>query len=428
MRTMVLLALWLVAGARAADEFEREPINYSEATPDNAVTRLQRRIDAGAVTLAYDERRGYLESVLSELRVPVSSQTLVFSKTSLQLRRISPETPRALYFNDEVYVGYCQQGDVVEISATDHRLGAVFYTLDQAEERKPRFARQTENCMLCHASSRTGGVPGHTLRSVFADGRGDMILSEGTIRVDQTTPFADRWGGWYVTGTHGKQPHRGNLITRSRRVERPVENAAGLNVTDLGGRIRRSAYLTGHSDLVALLVLEHQTEAHNLMTRASFTARQAEHQEKVLNREMKLPADHRWDSTGRRIRSAGDELLRYLLFRGEAALAEEVRGSSAFAAEFARKGPRDAKGRSLHDFDLKTRLFRYPCSYLIHSSYFDALPCAVRDHVLRRLWEVLTGRDRSGEFGHLSAADRAAIREILVATKPGLPGYWREGG
>jgi hypothetical protein len=424
----IALVAWLTLAtlhAHAADEFERDPINYSAATPDNVVSRLQKRLDAGDASLTYEPGVGYLKSVLRELAVPVSSQTLVFSKTSLQLRRISPATPRALYFSDDVYVGFCQQGDVMELSATDHNLGAVFYTLDQTDEKKPRFTRQTDSCMLCHASSRTGGVPGHTLRSVFTDTRGDMLLAEGTIRVDQTTPFEDRWGGWYVTGTHGKMTHRGNFVSPTRRVSRPIDNRAGLNVSDLSDRFRRSVYPSVHSDIVALLVLEHQTEAHNLMTRASFTTRMAQHQEKTLNREMKLPDDHRWDSTGRRIRSAGDDLLRYLLFRGEAPLSDAVKGSSDFAREFARQGPRDAKGRSLRDFNLKTRLFEYPCSYLIYSSYFDALPAAVREHVLRRLWEVLTGRDTSGEFEHLSAADRKAILEILRATKPGLPAYWK---
>jgi hypothetical protein len=421
------LTLWLCTALRAvaADDFEREPIRYSSSTPDNVVSRLQQRLAAGKVKLTHDKKSGYLRSVLRELQVPVSSQMLVYSKTSLQRNRISPRTPRALYFNDDAYVGYCSGGDVLELSAVDPQLGTVFYTLEQDADKMPRFARQTDRCTLCHSSSQTQGVVGHVVRSVFSDPSGYPILSAGTYRVDQTTAIEKRWGGWYVTGTHGKQEHLGNLIVRTRTVEQPVDNKAGLNVTDLGDRFERSAYLSGHSDIVALLVMEHQTDAQNYLTRANFDTRQALHAEQSLNKEMNLPATHRWKSTDSRIRSAGEDLLKVLLFSEEAPLSGKVRGTSTFAADFSKRGLRDKQGRSLRDFDLEKRLFRYPCSYLIYSKSFDALPAPVRDYVLERLRKVLTGADKGKEFDHLSAIDREAIREILVATKPNLPASWR---
>ncbi len=427
MRRGATLAALLVLGGigTAADEFEREPIRYSSAAPANRVSRLQQRLDSGKAKLTYDKQTGYLRSLLAELDVPVSSQMLVFSKTSLQRQRIAPSTPRAVYFGDDVYVGFCHNGDVLEVSAVDPRLGAVFYTLDQTEAARPRFVRQGDNCLLCHGGSLTHRVPGHVVRSVFVGPTGLPILSAGTTRVDQTTPLEKRWGGWYVTGTHGKQSHLGNLVVRTRTVSFPVENAAGQNVTDLGDRIARAAYLSPHSDLVALMVLEHQADAHNHITQANFAARLALHQEQELNRELKLPPTNAWDSTGVRIRSAGDDLVRYLLFCEEAPLTGKVKGTSTFAADFVKRGPRDGRGRSLRDLDLEKRLFRYPCSYLIYSEAFDALPERMRDHVLRRLHEVLTGKDTSKDFAHLSPADRKAIREVLVATKPNLPAYWR---
>jgi hypothetical protein len=411
-------------GARAED-FDKEPIRYSTAPADNAVARLQGRLDAGKARLAHEGRFGYLPSLLRELGVPPSSQTLVFSKTSLQRHRIAPRTPRAVYFSDDVYVGYCRDGDVLEVSAADARLGTAFYTLEQSAAKKPHFRRRGETCLLCHGSSRNNGVPGHLVRSVYPDALGLPILSGGTHKTDHTSPFKDRWGGWYVTGTTGRQGHLGNLVVHTRSVPDPVDNTAGLNVKDLGDRIERSAYLSGHSDVVALMVLAHQAEGHNLIAQANFTARLALHQAAALNREMKLPPTYQWESTGSRIRGAGDALAKYLLFSGEAGLTDEVRGTSGFAAEFSRRGPRDARGRSLRDFDLRRRLFKYPCSYLIYSASFDALPGPVREHVLRRLWDVLTGRDTGKEFSHISAEDRQAIREILVATKPNLPDYWR---
>lgn len=424
----LVLAFFLCAGWPAnvaADDLEREPIRYSTTAPQNVVSRLEERLQAGKAQLVYEENFGYLRSLLRELNVSQSSQMLVFSKTSFQRNRIAPRTPRALYFSDEVYVGFCQLGDVLEVSAVDPRLGTVYYTLEQARGEKPRFVRQGDNCLICHASTQTQGVPGHLVRSTFPDSSGFPLLAAGTFRIDHTSPLKNRWGGWYVTGTHGKQTHLGNLIVRGRHVPEPLDNAAGLNLTSLGERVGRSAYLTAHSDIVALMVLEHQAEGHNLLTRAAFQTRQALHLEAALNRELKEPANHRWDSTLVRIKSAGEPLVKYMLFSEEAALTDKIRGTSGYAEEFMKKGPRDAKGRSLRDLDLERRLFKYPCSYLIYSASFDALPGEVKDYVLKRIWDVLNGRDPAKEFTHLSPVDRQAILEILLDTRPNLPDYWR---
>lgn len=371
-------AALLVAGrsgsAGTADDFEREPINYATAPADNTVARLDGRLRAGQARLEYEGSFGYLRSLLRELAVPESSQTLVFSRTSLQRQRIGPRTPRAIYFSDEAYVGFCQAGNVLEISAVDPGLGAVFYTLDQKPGSPPQFTRQGDSCLICHGSTSTGGVPGHLVRSVFPDLTGQPLLSAGTYRIDHTSPLQQRWGGWYVTGTHGDQTHLGNLVVRGQQASLEIDNRTGQNVLELSRRFDGTAYLSGHSDIVALMVLEHQTGAHNLLTRAGFQARQALHQEAALNRELKQPPDHRWDSTTSRIKSAGEPLVKYLLFSDEATLTAPIRGTSSFAADFARRGPRDGRGRSLRDFDLQRRLFQYPCSYLIYSPYSENRP------------------------------------------------------
>jgi hypothetical protein len=428
--TRILAALVLVAVpaiALADDDFERAPIHYSKAKPSNAVSRLQANLDAGKVTLAFDKDRGYLPAVLNALQVPVSSQTLVFSRTSLQRQRISPKSPRALYFSDDMYVGYCQLGQVLEISTVDPQLGGVFYTLDQQQTDRPVFVRQTDACLLCHGSSQTKGVPGHVLRSVYADRGGEPILSLGTMRIDQTTALDRRWGGWYVTGTHGKQTHLGNLIIKNRNDRETIsKNPEGQNVTSLKDFCDTSAYLTPHSDIVALLVLEHQADAHNLLARASMQARLALHDQETLNKELGRTADYESETTQRRIKNAGDPLVRYLLFSHEAKLTDKVQGTSTFAADFAKLGPRDVKGRSLREFDLQRRVFKYPCSYLIYSEPFAQLPPAMKDYVYQRMHEVLTDRDYSNDFAHLRAADRQAILEILRDTKKDLPDYWRK--
>jgi hypothetical protein len=427
-RLLIACAFLAVSGvAGADDDFERAPIYYSKTKPNNAVARLQARMDAGKLQLPFLADHGYLAAVLKALEVPESSQVLVFSKTSMQRSRISPKSPRALYFNDEVYVGFCQAGHVLEISAVDPQLGTVFYTLDQQEADRPQFVRQTDTCLLCHASSQTKNVPGNILRSVYADRGGEAILSLGTVRVDQTTAIDRRWGGWYVTGAHGKQKHLGNLFVYNRNDREAIaNNPEGQNITSLKHYLDISAYLTPHSDIVALMVLEHQAEAHNLLARASIQTRLALHDLALLNKELGRAPDYQSETTERRIKSVGDPLVRYLLFSNEAKLTDKIQGTSTFAADFVKQGPRDSKGRSLREFDLERRLFKYPCSYLIYSESFEQLPLAMKEYVYQQMHDVLTDRHYGGGFGHLSAGDRQALLEILRDTKKDLPAYWRK--
>lgn len=424
----LLPALVGAAIARADDEFEKAPIQYSTSEPDNIVSRLQKRLDQSEAKLEFDESHGYLPALLRAFQIPVESQMLVFSKTSMQRDRIAPESPRAIYFNDDVYVGFCRAGAVLEVSVADPALGAVFYTIKQEKAKRPALRRQTESCLQCHSTGRGDGIPGHLVRSVFTDSSGQPILSEGSFRVDQTTPLSDRWGGWYVTGTHGAQKHLGNLLVKETSPRHPIANDKGLNVTQLNDRLPVAEYLSPHSDIVALMVFEHQTMVQNLITRATFSTRQALHYQKELNRELGEPADHQWESTDRRISSAGDDLVKALLFANEAPLTAPIVGTSEFARTFPLRGKRDPNGRSLRDFDLKTRLFKYPCSYLIESAAFDGLPPEIKDYVAARLRLILTGSgdaqkkrpDDEKTFHHLSAEDRGAIWEIISDTKPAL--------
>lgn len=411
--------------ARASD-IDRAPINYATAKADNAVTRLQHRLAEGKAKLAFEEDRGYLKSVLAELKVPVSSQVLVFSKTSLQRDRISPKTPRGIYFNDDVYVGFCLRGDVMEFAAADPDLGAVFYTLDQEPAPTPKFTRHTDNCLICHGSPVARGFPGLVVRSVFAGDDGTPHLSAGSHRTDHTSPFKERWGGWYVTGKHGAQVHMGNWVLTKKQDADDGYDPAGQNLTDLSKRFTTAVYPSAHSDMVALMVLEHQVGMHNHITRAALETRTALHYEQELNKSLGEPPTHRFDSTTSRIKSAGDALVKYLLYSEEAALTDRVEGSSDFAKEFAARGPFDSKGRSLRDFDLNTRLFKHRCSYLVYSEAFEKMPADMKDYVYKKLYAVLTGKDSGKEFAHLPAAERRAILEILRDTKKDLPAYWKQ--
>src|SRR5262245_34906008 len=426
---LIVTALGATARAQSDSFYEQDPIRYSTPELNDPVARLQKRLDAGEAKLKFDDSRGYLRSVLELLEVPVSSQMLVFSKTSFQRDRISPENPRAVYFNDGVYVGSVQLGEVVEVSAVDPQKGAIFYTLAQQRSERPVFRRQTHDSLQCHDSSLSLGVPGHVVRSVFPDTNGQPILSAGTFVTSHNSPFSERWGGWYVTGTHGKQTHMGNVnVPRPAHHEPPPKLAltAGVNITDLAGRCDGSPYLSPHSDIVALMVLEHETHMNSLITRANYQMRLALRDEGAMNRALGRPVDERLDSTLSRIKSVCEPLVKYMLFAEETPLTDRVEGTSGFAREFAARGPRDRQGRSLRDFDLAKRMVRYPMSYLVYSEAFDALPEPARDYVYRRLWQILTGDDKSGKFAELNGADCQAIVEIFRETKSDLPEYWKQ--
>ena len=411
-----LLALFTLVTAGQADfqgsthllPYDEEAIGYSKTPDSNRVVRLQQRMASGEVRLKFDAKFGYLPAVMESLGVPASSQMLVFSKTSFQRERISPSSPRALFFNDDVYIGYVPGSRMLEISVADPRLGGVFYTLDQKESPQPTFVR-TDGCLECHASAKSMGVPGHLVRSFATDAAGVVDLNSGTSLVNHRTPFADRWGGWFVTGSHGAQAHRGNLIG-SEAFQRAVKepNFAG-NLTDLSRYFEVGHYPTAGSDIVALMLLEHQSHMHNFITRLNFEATIALRQYGHL----------------RYLKNAVQAFLKYLLFVEEAPLTAEIRGNADYARWFAEQGPKDSRGRSLREFDLRQRMFKHPCSYLIYSEAFDALPEELRDILYQRLHEILTGKDASPDFQSIPAETRRAILEILLETKPGLPDYWK---
>lgn len=427
---IVAVSLWSFAQSvsplfgQSLDDRDRPPINYATTPGKDPVALLDKQLASGEVTLTRDPRHGYLPALLEQLGIPPSSQLLVFSQTSMQRRFISPETPRAVYYNDDVYVARVVGSDLLEISAVDPQQGAIFYTLDQSTEQQPRAVRDDNRCLICHTSSKAEDVPGHLMRSVYPDKQGIPQYGSGTYTIDHSSPLKHRFGGWYVTGTHGDQVHMGNVTVQDRQRVEKIDTLAGGNVTDLSKLFDTRQYLTPHSDIVSHLVLDHQVRMHNLITRANYEARLATHHDGVMNRVLQRPADYRSDSTERRLHTAARRLVEYLLFTDEAALTAPIAGTTDFAKEFAALGPRDTQGRSLRDFDLDTRLFRYPCSFLIYSQSFDQLPTTMLAEVYSQLWQVLSGENQEAAFERLAKEDRQAILEILRDTKPGLPKYY----
>jgi len=388
--------------------FDEGANSYGKTTAQGPVARLQGRVDRNEIKLRYDMAGGYLHGVLEALKVPVSSQMLVFSQTSFQRERISPQSPRAIYFGDDVYIGFIPGSPLLEIAAVDPKLGGVFYTLDQTRSETPHFVR-TDQCLECHASARSMGVPGFLVRSFATDERGVVDLASGVAEVNHRTPLAERWGGWYVTGTHGRQAHRGNLIGKAAFAKHEQHPDYRGNLSELKGCFDTASFPVPHSDIVALLVFEHQTHMHNFITRLNYEATLALQQYGHLNY----------------LRSATEAFLKYLLFSEEAPLTDPIQGTSGFAAEFAALGPKDHHGRSLREFDLQTRLLKYPCSFLIYSEAFDRLPAKLKEHLYHRLWEILTGKDAAPEYQGLPPQTKQAILEILADTKPDLPEDWK---
>jgi len=406
-------------------KYEMAPINYSKSEPTDAVAEFAKKLADQSESLVWEDEHGYLKSLLEKLDVPVSSQGLVFSKTSLQVSRIDPKHPRAIYFNDSVYVGFVQRGKVIEISAADPKLGATFYSLSQEKLDVPILKRETSRCLQCHGSTHTRGRPGHIVRSVYPNETGMPEYGLGTHLISPLSKFENRFGGWYVTGTHGTARHLGNSwmpksnktgLKRFERDQSELDTEKGANQTELKSLVDTSAYLSKHSDIVAQLVLQHQVHMHNVLTEASFAAQSTIRDAKAMNKILEREEGHQSESTIRRFDSAAEKVVKALLFCDEVKLTDPVKGSSSFAAEFEKRGPFDSRKRSLRQFDLETRIFKYPCSFLIYSNSFNQLPTEVKKRVMSRLESILSGEDDSKEFEHLDSADRAAIKEILDAT------------
>ena len=398
--------LWLtaVASAQLTDsiiEPGHPAIGYPGEAND-AVARLNRKLQSGEARLEFEEGTGYLKGLLAALDIPIESQVAVFSGTSLQARIINARNPRTIFFNDSTAVGW-MAGGLIEVASLDPKQGANFYLLPQQTTPPLRQLARDTRCLACHYSTATLGVPGFLVRSIPSSANGMIMPWLGNYTTDHRSPLAERWGGWYVTGRGGR--HLGNAPITDRSLQDVRIDDANLNVTSLTGRFDAQRYLSPHSDIVALLVFDHQMRMMNLLTRLGWQAR-------ILEDE---------GGNGAALNDVVSETVDYMLFVDEAVL-EGARGTSGFAERFGALGPRDRKGRSLRDLDLQHRLFRYPCSYMIYSEAFDALPQTARNAVYSRLLEVLSGEDTSAKYTHLSPSDRLAILEILRETKKGLPG------
>lgn len=413
----------LTATASRAAESPFEPWKTSQ----DPVAKLWQRMCRGTLKMDTTSPQAFLKQMLRELDVPMASQVMVFSKTSLQNALISPLTPRAIYFSEEVYLGWCQ-GGMFELIGVDPVQGPQFYvmTFPYGRGEKPELST-SENCFNCHEGSRTNGVKGMLVRSVYPADDGLPILSEGSFVTSHESPLSERWGGWYVTGRHGGDLHMGNATAHETTGGVVLDRKAGANVASLAKFISTEPYLTDTSDIVALMVLEHQCMMHNLITDAAKSTREAMARQHDLQKAFGEPVtDVPQGSAASVIRSHAEKLVKHMLFCGEYGLKDDgVEGAPAFQEAFRRNRVETKEGRSLKDFQLLTRLFKHRCSYMIHSQSFEALPVQVKTEFYTRLGAVLRGEDATGDFAHLSASERGNIREILLETKPEAAAAWK---
>ena len=395
-----------------ADSFSGRPTippsRYSTAPLNNVVDDLNQTLQDGSARLTFEGRSGYLRSAIEALKLPIDSQMLVFSKGSLQGRLVESSNPRALFFSDRVALGWVRDAELLEVAAHDQKEGVVFYSLEQRPSERPVFKREFR-CLGCHMTGDTLGIPGLLMFSSTPDSGGGGGMK--VVATDHRSPYAERFGGWFVTGSQALTHHLGNNVPA-------LDGHRGDELATVEGLFDADGFRGATSDIAALLTFSHQAQMTNLLTRASWEARAAD------------PALHpgasgQLEAVEALMSGVAEEVVDYMLFVDEPPLPNGITGRSGFSERMSMSGPRDRKGRSLFELDLSRRLMKYPCSYLIYSPAFDALPPLAKTPVYRRMWQVLSGEvNNNARYRALSRQDRQAVVEILRDTKPDLPAYF----
>lgn len=405
------LMLTSAALGQAFNDFDQPPHNYWTADLTDPMTRLLQRIESGeAEPLDGLKGQQLLNRLLKELDIPVESQVMVWSRTSLQKDAVSRENPRAMYFNEDTYLGFIP-GARIEIASTDPKLGSVFYFERPLNQTEGAMFTRARNCIGCHAGSATNFLPGLLGRSVYQDENERRIGSINTFeRVGHEVALHDRWGGWYVTGGHPELRHMGNAVAFRGKGGAYLERDKWNNMKTLEEFFDVKKYPLPTSDMVALLVLDHQISMEFELMEAHYRYRQG-------------LADG-FKSFDRNMDKVAATVVDYLLFKTEAELAgKKIEGDEAFRRVFLSRATTDDKGRSLRDLNLSDRIFEHRCSFMIHSPAFLGLPQGLKEKIYKRLVEVLEPADPAEGYAYFAPGERKAILEILQATVDGFPGH-----
>jgi hypothetical protein len=405
---------------QAFNDFLVPPHDYSSIRGRDAMSRLIERAAAGDYEFGEETGLPLLRRLLAELEVPESSQVLLFSKTSLQREYIDPANPRAIFFNENGYVSWMPDG-VIEVLMFEPDAGGLFFIEELPEERTdPRAAFvKGRGCTGCHSGSATNFLPGPMARSGYVDAEGKRIGSiSGHIRMHHGVPMGDRWGGFYVTGAHASLGHLGNALARKEGGKTVLDRPEAPVLSELSELFDVSRYPRPNADALALLLFDHQIEAHNLLMELRYRWRLVEYERGKSGGEASTIATEGLERSLRR-------LVRYLLFTDEAPLdGAALALSSDFQRDFLGRRRTDREGRSLRDLDLGNRLFAHRLSYMIDSQAFEEAPREMRELVYARLGEVLLPDEAPEGFGHFDEGERKAIVSILRATKADLPPGW----
>ncbi len=434
LRDEISLILALALGLISSVTFGQNPVkkvipHFEGMKPDTRVTRLFNTAKNDP-ELCNGSSHDLLVALLKKLDIPIESQILVYSKTSAQNPHIAPQTPRAIYFSDNVYLGWVQDGEI-EVASFDPKLGLVFHLvgLTTHKQGEPPVLNRDQTCLNCHAGSSNHDLPGVMARSVHVATTGMPIFEAGSFHVRHSTPIEERWGGWYVTGHVEGREHMGNSVAEESADGSSIEvrRLAEGNLKTLDGVFPTKPYLNGgQSDVLALMVLEHQVAVHNMLVEANLTTRetlkrQAE-MRKAFGEGNDVPLS---DSNAKILDRLATRVLNEMLFVDEVALPGGIEGGEAFQDAFAKKAIKSKKGKSLRDFRLYERMMKYRCSYLIYSEAFQQLPTEIRTRILDQLHGILTEPDKWAQFSHLSSSERKNILEIVSETVPDLPPSWK---
>ena len=409
--------LFSVCNAELIDE---SPIRYWQRSPRDFSREWERAVKEGTLEIDGSNEVAFLRSILKALDISPHSQLLVFSTTSFQVDKISPNVPRALFFNENHYIGWVPGGDI-EVATVGPRTGMNFYQVPvPGEGAAPEFIRNS-SCLACHGGNAETPFPRTLVFSVFATEEGAQVLRGSSHHVDHRTPLEKRWGGWYVTGTVSGPRHRGNFFsTNDPTLSEAISLEAGdkdmgAHRIDLADVVDLSAYPARTSDILPLLIFEHQTRAHNQLMRAYGHSRIALWKDDGFFSDQPLQ-----EETVTVLERETDRLLEIFLFKDEASLSQYTfKPSESYRKHFLEQARRDSQGRSLRDLQLEDRLFRYRFSYMVYSDAFGYLPDEFKSVFFKRLTEILAGKEPT--YSYLPAAERQAIREILSATHPEVP-------
>jgi hypothetical protein len=419
---ILFLAFAPVASAQFYNDFELKPHGYFTRKPQDPMSLLMEKIDAREVKITEENGKPLVERLLRELKLDKDTQVLVFSKTSLQKRAVSYRNPRAIYFNESVYLGWMPNGRV-EVASFDPEIGPLFYFQRQLDDTRSRLFVRTRSCLGCHAGNATNFIPGSLGRSVYPDRTGRVLKGiEDYRRSGHHIPLQDRYGGWFVSGQHGKMRHMGNSIATREDGQVTIDRKRFANLEKLDQFFPTDSYLAPGSDIAALLVFDHQVTMHHRLVEATYRARQALFDSKLDPME----TDVAKLAAGRSIREfteGVDKVIDYMLFREEIAL-PEVSCDANFRRAFTANKRTDKGGYSLKDLRLDGRIFEHRCSFMIYSPSFEHMPPMLRGAIYDRLHQILTAQAPVKGFEHLGAEERTRIFEILRETKKDLPAKW----